>query len=127
MTIPPEPPVEKADDLPDALEFLNTAGDDEVRWFLRRLPILAGNDGAPITLKDLIYEIRLLPFVMTAWDNTPGSIGIPGRLAQLSRVFKKSEREMKNLTGEKRRLPVIYVGGFIKRAYECEPSASWTV
>lgn len=105
MTISHEPHVELADDLPDAFEFLNTAGDDEVRRFLRRLPMFAGNDGGPITLKDLIYEMQLLPFVMSAWDSTPGGGGVPGRLAQISRVYKKAEAEMEMMTGEKRRLP----------------------
>lgn len=67
--------------------------------------MFVGNDGGSITLKDLIYEMQLLPFVMSAWDSTPGSAGVPGRLLQISRVYKKAEEEMEMMTGEKRRLP----------------------
>lgn len=115
MNIPLEPTVEVFSDLPDALEFLNRAGDDEVRRFLRRLPMFAGNDGGPITLKDLIYEMQLLPFVMSAWDSTPGGVGVPGRLAQISRVYKKAEAEMEMMTGLERRLPrLIDVPSFLE-------------
>ena len=115
MTIQDKPPVDMTDDLPDALEFLNAAGDDEVRRFLRRLPMFAGNDGGPITLKDLAYEMMLQPFVMSAWDNTPGQPGIPGRLVQISLVYKKAEAEMEKLTGEKRRFPrMIDVPSFLE-------------
>lgn len=92
---------------PDALEFLNTAGDDEVIWFLRRLPMFGGNDGGQITLKDLAYEMMLVPFVMSAWDMTSGGRGVPARLAQISTVYKKAEAEMEKLTGESRRLPRV--------------------
>ncbi|WP_299632077.1 hypothetical protein [uncultured Roseobacter sp.] len=102
-------------DLPDALEFLNHAGDEELRAFLRRLPIFAGNDGGPITIADLAYEMRLQPFVMEAWSRVGGNHGIPARLLQLNRVYKKAEAEMERHTGERRRLPrVIDVPSFIE-------------
>ncbi|MDX8346521.1 hypothetical protein SLH49_00870 [Cognatiyoonia sp. IB215446] len=102
-------------DLPDALEFLNSAGDEELRAFLRRLPIFAGNDGGPITIADLAYEMRLQPFVMDAWSRVGGNHGIPARLLQLNRVYKKAEAEMERWTGERRRLPrVIDVPSFIE-------------
>lgn len=99
-----KPPVEIADDLPDALRFLNAAGDDELKMFLRKLPMFAGNKDGRITLSDLIYEMRLLPFVMDAWSTTDGKPGVPGRLIQISKVYKKAERDFEKLTGEKRRL-----------------------
>jgi len=115
MTTKDKAPVDMTDDLPDALEFLNAAGDRNVRRFLRRLPMFVGNDGGPITLKDLAYEMMLQPFVMSAWDNTPGQPGIPGRLAQLSLVYKEAEAEMEKLTGLKRRLPrLIDVPSFLE-------------
>ena len=102
-------------DVLDALEFLNCAGDEELRAFLRRLPIFAGNDGGPITIADLAYEMRLQPFVMDAWSRVGGNQGIPARLLQLSRVYKKAEAEMERLTGERRRLPrVIDIPSFIQ-------------
>lgn len=102
-------------DFPDALEFLNTAGDDELRRFLRQLPIFAGNDGGSITIKDLTYEMRLQPFVMDAWSKVCGNHGVPAWLLQLNRVYKKAEAEMERLTGERRRLPrVIDVPSFIE-------------
>ncbi len=96
--------VKLSDDLPNALQFLDAAADDEVRSFLRRLPMVGGNDGDKITLSDLIYEMRLLPFVMDAWQNTSGNPGVPGRLKQLSLVYQTAEANMQKLTGEKRRL-----------------------
>lgn len=68
----------------DGLVFLSSAGDAEVRRFLRWLPIFAANNGGPITLRDLSYEMRLQPFVMNAFDKLDGSPGIPGRLLQLN-------------------------------------------
>lgn len=105
ISILKEPTTEPEDYSMDAQEFLNTAGDAEVLWFLRRLPMIAGNEGGSITLKDLAYEMMLVPFVKDAWKCTPGSAGVPGRLIQISRVYKKAEAEMEKLTGEKRRLP----------------------
>ena len=99
---------------PDALTFLNSAGDEELRCFLRRLPIFAGHERGKITLTDLIYEIKLVPFVMDAWRNTEGEMGIPGRLLQFSKIYKKAEAEMERLTGARRRLPrVIDVPSFM--------------
>lgn len=98
-------PVEMADDLPDALQFLNAAGDDEVRAFLRRLPMFAGNHDGQITITDLIYEMRLLPFVMDAWSTIDGQPGVSGRLRQISKVYAKAQGEFQKLTGETRRLP----------------------
>jgi hypothetical protein len=99
----------------DALAFLNSAGDAEMRRFLRRMPIFAGNDGGPITMKDLVYEMKLQPFVMDAWSKVHGAPGIPGRLLQLAIVFRAAESEMERLTGETRRLPrVIDVPKFIE-------------
>lgn len=99
-----ESSVEMAEDLPDALQFLNAAGDNELRMFLRKLPMFAGNNGGQITLSDLVYEMRLLPFVMDAWSSTEGTPGVTGRLIQISKVYKKAEREFEKLTGEARRL-----------------------
>lgn len=108
-------PIEMSDDLPNALEFLNIAGDDEVKWFLRRLPMFAGNNGGPITLRDLAYEMMLVPFVMSAWDTTSGGPGVPARLVQISTVYKKAEAELQKLTGEQRRLPrLIDVPSFLE-------------
>lgn len=98
-------PVEMADDLPDALQFLNAAGDDDVRAFLRRLPMFAGNQSGQITITDLIYEMRLLPFVMDAWSTTDGQPGVPDRLRQISQVYAKAQSDFQKLTGETRRLP----------------------
>jgi len=97
-------PIEMAGDLPDALQFLNAAGDAELRAFLRRLPIFAGNEGGPITMADLVYEMRLQPFVMNAFRTISGSPGIANRLMQLARVYKLAEHEFEKMTGERRRL-----------------------
>ena len=115
MTKPDYPADTLSLDLPDALEFLNGAGDEELRAFLRCLLIFAGNDGGPITLADLAYEMRFQPFVMEAWSRVGGNRGIPARLLQLNRAYKKAEAEMERLTDEKRRLPrVIDVPSFIE-------------
>lgn len=97
------------------MNFLFSAADSDVRRFLRLLPVFANNDGGPITLRDLSYEMRLQPFVMDAFNKVNGSPGIPGRLLQLNRVFKRAEAEMERLTGERRRLPrVIDVPSFLQ-------------
>lgn len=99
----------------NAMAFLLSAGDSEVKQFLRLLPVFASNESGPITLRDLCYEMRLQPFVIDAFDKVDGAPGIPGRLLQLNRVFKRAEAEMERLTGERRRLPrVIDVPSFLQ-------------
>ncbi|GAB5447940.1 MAG: hypothetical protein Gyms2KO_28130 [Gymnodinialimonas sp.] len=66
-----------------------------------------GNDGGPVTLKDLIYEMRLVPFVLDAWRRIDGSPGMQGCIQQLSRVYKAAEADMEEITGERRRLPRV--------------------
>ncbi|MFV1808831.1 hypothetical protein [Phaeobacter sp. Ax4a-4a] len=91
----------------DAQRFLELAGDDELLQFLRRLPMVAGNDDGPVTLPDLIYEMKLWPFVVEAWKRVDGEPGFPGRILQMSKVYKRAEAELEELTGEKRRLPRV--------------------
>lgn len=101
-------------DFSEAIAFLNSSGDEEIRRFLRRLPVFSGNDGGPLTMKDLVYEMRLQPFVIEAWSKVKGEPGVPGRLLQLAKVFRTAEADMERLTGEKRRLPrVIDVPTFV--------------
>jgi len=105
ISILKEPSAPPEDYAMGAQEFLTKAGDDEVLWFLRRLPMIVGNDGGPVTLKDLTYEMMLVPFIKDAWKRTPGGPGIPNRLIQMSRAIKTAEAELEKFTGEKRRLP----------------------
>ncbi|MEM9156509.1 MAG: hypothetical protein AAGB13_15980 [Cyanobacteria bacterium P01_F01_bin.33] len=93
--------------LPNAQEFLEVVGDEDLLRFLRRLPMVAGHDESEVTLTDLTYEMRLWPFVKSAWSQVEGSPGIAGRILQLSRVYKKAETEMERMTGERRRVPRV--------------------
>ena len=88
-----------------AEDFLAVAGEDELRAFLRRLPMVASQQEGPFTLRDLIYEMKLSPFVKCAWKSIDGSPGIPGRLMQMMRVYAKAEADFEAMTGETRRLP----------------------
>jgi len=106
-----EPSAQPNDYSLDALEFLKTAGDDEVLWFLRRLPMYVGNDGGPVTLKDLAYEMMLVPFIKDAWRRTPGGAGVVGRIAQMNRAIETAENDMALITGEKRQ----FLGSVWKR------------
>jgi hypothetical protein len=91
----------------DAKQFLEWAGDDELLRFLKRLPMVGGSDGGQMTLTDLIYEMKLWPFIKQAWSEVDGSPGIPGRIAQLQKVYKRGEADLKRMTGETRRLPRV--------------------
>lgn len=83
-----------------AFEFLERTGDKELLRFLRRLPMVAANaDGSPVTMKDLAYEARLWPFVLEAWKEVPGGMGVANRILQLSRVYKVAAAKMERLTG----------------------------
>lgn len=66
--------------------------------------MVGGNDGGKISISDLVYEMRLLPFVMDAWRHSKENPGVPGRLKQLSWVYKRAEADMEKMTGDKRRL-----------------------
>ena len=93
--------------LPNAQEFLEVVGDDDLLRFLRRLPMIAGNDDTPVTLRDLMYEMMLWPYVKSAWATVKGSPGVAGRILQMSRVYKTAEAELTNETGLKRRVPRV--------------------
>ena len=99
----------------DAKRFLEWAGDDELLRFLKRLPMVGGSDGGQMTLTDLIYEMKLWPFVKQAWAEVEGSPGLPGRIIQLQKVYKKGEADLELMTGDRRRLPrVIDLPSFLK-------------
>jgi len=110
----PEQSTLSADSVPSAEQFLRQAGDEDVLRFLRRLPIFAGQEDGRITLSDLIFEMQLWPYVKSAWSEVEGSPGIPGRLLQLTRVYKTAEADFEKETGKTRRLPrVIDLPAFI--------------
>lgn len=87
----------------DCMVFLKEVGDEELLKFLKRLPMVSANEGSKVTLSDLIYEIRLWPFVKEAWHHVPSGAGVAGRILQLNRVYKLAAQRMHKLTGEKRR------------------------
>lgn len=107
--------IEDIEGLPDAQKFLEAVGDEELLLFLSRLPMVAANDAGSVSMEDLIYEMKIWPFVKQAWSDVEGSPGIPGRLLQLARVYKKAESDFEQLTGETRRHPrVIDLPSFTK-------------
>lgn len=98
----------------DAMSFLEQAGDDEILKFMRHLPMIARCEDSKFTLADLIYEVKLLPFVTDAWKAVTGQPGIAGRLRQIDQVYKLAGENFKKLSGEERRVPrVIDVATFI--------------
>lgn len=90
---------------PDFRGFLERASDDELLRFLKRLPVAAGNKGEELSMMDLVFEIRLWPYVVKAWKSVEGSPGIPGRLLQLARVYARAEQALERETGLTRRRP----------------------
>lgn len=90
--------------LSDALVFLDENGDDDLRRFLRRMPMYAGNEDGPLTLSDLIYELKLVPFITTAWTSVKGGGGLAGQIGVMIQVIKTAEAALEKETGEKRRL-----------------------
>lgn len=98
----------------DAVSFLERTGDKEILKFLSYLPMVAGNEDDKFTIGDFIYEAKLWPFVKEAWQIVPGQPGIPGRLAQIAKVYKLAGENLKKLSGEERRVPrVIDLQAFI--------------
>lgn len=91
----------------DAQQFLELAGDDELLKFLRRLPMVAGNEDGKVSLSDLIFEMKLWPHVKQAWQEVEGKPGFANRIVQMSKVYKRAEAELAELTGERRRLPRV--------------------
>lgn len=86
-----------------ALAFLGTAAEADVLKFLRRLPMVAANaDNSPICLNDLIYEMKLWPYVKDAHQEIKGDVGVANRILQLSRVYKLAAERMEKATGERR-------------------------
>ncbi|WP_377512839.1 hypothetical protein [Octadecabacter sp. R77987] len=107
------------DDLPDELEqFLEEMADQDVLRFLRALPMIGANDDEPLRMSDLIYEMRLWPYVVKAWSTADGSPGVPGRVAMISKVMRDAEEALEADSNLKRRIPrVINLTSFLA-AYE---------
>lgn len=105
--------VDKSTSIQDAsgplgpMQFLEIAADEDVLRFMRRLPMIAGHIDGQFTMRDLAYEIELLPYVKIAWREVDGSPGIPGRLRQMADVYRRAEAEFEKETGKKRRLERI--------------------
>ena len=89
--------------LSGAVQFLSTAGDEELLKFFRRLPMIAGSDEGKVSIADLVYEMELWPFVKQAWVRVEGRPGIAGRIKQVADVYKSAEVELELLTGKTRR------------------------
>ncbi|WP_224826491.1 hypothetical protein [Cognatishimia sp. MH4019] len=92
------------DSTQDAVDFFDQMGTDEVGRFLRTLPVIATNDGEPFSMQDLTYEALLQPYILHAWKAISGSPGIPGRIKQLTDVYKAAEAALERDTGRKRRV-----------------------
>lgn len=115
MQLNPDHPANDINDISDDQDYLENVYDRDVFELLRQLPIIAGNDGGQFTMTDLIYEIKLRPFVKEAWTEIEGGPGIAGRILQIAEVYKRAEANLENLTGETRRLPrVIDISSFIE-------------
>ncbi|MEL6596032.1 MAG: hypothetical protein AAFQ47_08850 [Pseudomonadota bacterium] len=86
-----------------AMAFLSAVGDDELLRFLRRLPMIAAHQSdRPITIADLIYEMKLWPYVKSAYKEIEGHPGLAGRIQQLDAVYRLAEKRMERDTGEVR-------------------------
>jgi len=107
------------DNLPADLEqFLEEMADEEVLRFLRALPMIGANDDQPLRMSDLIYEMRLWPYVVKAWNTAEGSPGIAGRVAMISKVMRDAEAALEADTKLTRRTDrVINLSSFLA-AYE---------
>jgi hypothetical protein len=94
-------------DYGDLEEFLENAADEELQKFFRRLPMIAGMESGKVQVSDLIYEIKLWPFVKTAWKLVEERPGFPGRLLQIAAIYRLAEWTMEQETGETRRFPRV--------------------
>lgn len=88
-----------------AEDFLDRVGDEDFLKFFQRLPMIAKQQDGTFTLRDLIYEMKLSPFVKSAWQTIDGAPGLTGRLTQMTRVYAKAEADFAAITGATRRLP----------------------
>jgi|SRR6056297_897169 len=105
---------EEQEGIGEAGVFLAQASDTDLLRFLRRLPMVAGSEDGTVTISDLVFEMKLWPFVKTAWAKVDGQPGIPGRLKQVSDVYKLAEKQFERETGERRRTPrVIDLPSFV--------------
>ncbi len=90
--------------LSDALSFLEENSDDALHGFLRRMPMYAGNVDEPMTLGDLIYELKLVPFIKAAWVSVKPGGGLAGQIGATLQVLKAAEAALEKETGDTRRL-----------------------
>jgi len=90
----------------DLEQFLVRSSDKELLNFFRYLPMVAGQDEL-LTIQDLIYELNLRPFLETAWREIEGTPGVPGRILQLMRVYRRAEDRFEKRHGRRRRRPRV--------------------
>ena len=65
--------------------------------------VAANADDSPVSLHDLIYEMKLWPFVKEAYRDVHSGVGVANRILQLNRVYKLAADRMEKVTGERRR------------------------
>ena len=113
------PGTEIRDNLPAELEkFLEEMAAPDVLRFLRALPMIGANYDEPLRMSDLIYEMRLWPYVVKAWSTAEGSPGVAGRVAMISQVMRDAEVALEADSSLKLRVPrVINLTSFLA-AYE---------
>ncbi len=91
----------------DAAGFFDQAADKDLLRFLRSLPVVGANNDAPFTIEDLTYVALLQPYVLHAWKKIAGKPDLPGRIHQLTQVYKAAETALERETGRKRRVPRV--------------------
>lgn len=114
-------PLEDTLDEPDCIDledFLENAADEELQKFFRRLPMIAGLESGKVQISDLIYEIKLWPFVKSAWNLVEERPGFPGRLLQIAAIYRLAEWMMEQETGETRRIPRVIDVPTFTRLYQ---------
>lgn len=79
--------------------------DDEILRYLSILPNIAGQDDGTMTMRDLTYEICILPFIKDLWQRIPESPGPAGRLKKLVDVYARAEAAYLAHSGQTRRVP----------------------
>lgn len=85
------------------MAFLDRVGDEDLLKFLRRLPMVASHQtDQRVTMADVIYEMKLWPYVKAAYRENDGSPGVAGRLSQLQDVYARASEMMRKETGEVR-------------------------
>ena len=75
-------------------DFLAAMSDRAVISWLRQFQIVRPDPPRQFTIADFAHACMLEPYLRAAWKEIEGEPGLPGRIAQMQRVYDLAQRRL---------------------------------